>query len=104
MKKCKPNSWDQICGCSWADMSCPNSRELQSAQDSLRNPKPSFKFGDPVINIYASEINPQRNSFFVKKVIRKGVMNRGTWAECTDKKGKFWQVEWEAIRAPNENP
>ena len=42
----------------------------------------SFKFGDILINGWASEDNPSRYGIFVKKV-SKGY-------ELTDGKGKFW--------------
>jgi hypothetical protein len=43
-----------------------------------------FKFGDVIINGYASQCNPIRKGIFVKKV-SKGY-------ELTDGKGKFWVI------------
>jgi hypothetical protein len=40
------------------------------------------KFGDPVINLDASEENPTRYGFFVRVVRRTGRLNPGTWWEC----------------------
>lgn len=48
------------------------------------------RFGDRILNTAASESNPTRVGTFVRAVYNTGRMNKGTWWECTDEKGKFW--------------
>lgn len=41
----------------------------------------------------AGESNPTRIGMFVRVIRREGrVMNPGTWWECTDGRGEFWQI------------
>lgn len=56
-------------------------------RDGLKHPK----FGDRIRGIYASERNPQRDGYFVRVVHNTGRTNRGTYYECTDGRGNFWQ-------------
>jgi hypothetical protein len=49
----------------------------------------TFDFGDPVTNICAGENNSTKRGYFVR---------RGRdYIECTDKKGKFWNVDPETV-------
>jgi len=59
-------------------------------------------FGDKVINTAAGERNPLKHGFFVKVVRRKGRLNKGTWYECTDGRGRFWQVDPRSIELVRE--
>ena len=49
----------------------------------------NLRFGYPVTNVAASEDNPTRSAYFVRK--------RGLLVQCTNKKGKFWQVGIEVV-------
>ena len=51
-----------------------------------------MKFGDIVINHWASENNPIREVFVVGKKHRSGRVNPGPYLEVTDGKGKFWEI------------
>lgn len=55
------------------------------------------RFGEAILNKYASEDNPRKYCFFVRKIVRKGKMNPGVFAECTDRNGSFWWMDWEAM-------
>lgn len=57
----------------------------------------SFKFGDKVQNMCASDDNPQRTGLFVKSYTMKGVRNPGKYATMTNGSGKFWDIGFEAI-------
>lgn len=60
------------------------------------------KFGDRIRGIYAGESNPQRDGYFVRVIRRTGRMNHGTYYECTDGNGNFWQYPAEFTeRLPN---
>lgn len=61
-----------------------------------------FKFGEKLENKYASINNPIRIATFVKKVTRKGKINPGKFCVLTDKKGRFWEVDCEALRRASE--
>ena len=54
-------------------------------------PETRLRFGDRVTNTVAGDKNPHKHGIFVRYVVTKGRMNRGTWAECTDGDGIFWQ-------------
>jgi hypothetical protein len=54
--------------------------------------KPSLKFGDPVVNIYASENNPMKRGFFVRKGFSACRVNGGPWLEYTDGLGRFAKI------------
>lgn len=51
-----------------------------------------IKFGDPVTNICASDSNPRRLSYFIRRTGKKR-----QYAQCTDKKGKFWETGIDVI-------
>ncbi|WP_025593063.1 hypothetical protein [Agrobacterium tumefaciens] len=59
--------------------------------------KPNFKFGDRVINGWASKDNPQREAYFIRYVRVEGRVNSGAWAEVTDGKGKVWQQAYDRM-------
>lgn len=48
------------------------------------------RFGEAVRNTCASQDNPRRDGYFVRKVVRTGVLNRGSFYEVTDGSGHFW--------------
>lgn len=51
-------------------------------------------FGQAFENLKASESNPLRIGYFVRRVERRGrVMNAGIWWEMTDRKGEFWLTD-----------
>jgi len=52
-----------------------------------------IKFGEPVTNICAGEGNPMRHCYFVEYIRNNGQH----LAKCTDKKGKFWGIDFNAI-------
>ena len=54
-------------------------------------PETRLRFGDRVTNTVASDNNPQKHGTFVRYVVRRGQMNPGRWAECTDGDGTFWE-------------
>jgi hypothetical protein len=43
-----------------------------------------LSFGDAITNICAGDKNPHRHCYFVRR--------KKDTAECTDKKGKFWET------------
>lgn len=49
-----------------------------------------LKFGDPVIGISASDDNPHKRGYFVRRFYRQAVVNRGWTIEATDGNGDFW--------------
>ncbi len=52
-----------------------------------------FKFGDIVENGWASDANPTKRGYFVRKgTTPRGQLNSGPWIELTDGKGKFWRL------------
>ena len=52
------------------------------------------KFAQWVENTVASAKNPTRRGMFVRTIyVSRGRMNAGTWWECTDGHGEFWQVK-----------
>ena len=51
--------------------------------------KPAFKFGDAVTNIYASEDNPIKHGFFVRRGFNSSFMNHGPYVEYTNGIGIF---------------
>ncbi len=55
-------------------------------------PERKPKFGDVVINGWASDDNPQKQGYFVRKIKRTGKLNPGTFWELTDRDGKFWSA------------
>jgi hypothetical protein len=83
-----------------------------------------FKFGDPVINIAASDTNPIKRGFFVRygripqrnssnpnfeelrlrESYRYGRMNAGPYAEYTDGKGGFHKTSLDNLAAAPEQP
>jgi hypothetical protein len=70
----------QACTCGAGEM---------TAKALVRHPH----FGEHVHNISAGESNPRRDGIFVRVVRVTGKMNPGTWYECTDGKGSFWQSD-----------
>ena len=79
------------------DYSAGLEEELNGRIDPPSKPKP-LRFGDPVVNTSASDDNPQKRGFFVRRIHRSGRMNPGTFIEVTDKRGKFWTIKAEAIQ------
>lgn len=47
------------------------------------------KFGDPITNVCASDKNPHRLAYYVRK--------KGDLVQATDKKGKFWDTQKDVI-------
>lgn len=52
--------------------------------------KPDYKFGDIVINPFASDNNPHKIGFVVRIFNRQGRVNPGWAIELTDMNGDFW--------------
>lgn len=51
-------------------------------------------FGTRVLNVVAGDSNPRKFGFFVRvKRVPRGHMNPGTWWECTDGAGNFWDSD-----------
>jgi hypothetical protein len=48
-----------------------------------------LEFGAPVTNVCAGDINPRKRGYFVRRC--------KDYIECTDKKGKFWNVDPEVV-------
>jgi hypothetical protein len=72
--------------------------ELKSCGGSMSKIK-EFQFGDVFINPYASDNNPRKKGYFVKRIIRKkGMINPGLHYEFTDKKGDFWLISEEVLK------
>lgn len=63
----------------------------------------SPKFGDRMRGIHASESNPIRDGFYIKTVRRTGSMNKGTFYQLTNGKGKFWEYPAESVVFLDEN-
>ncbi len=62
---------------------------------------PHFIFGDKVQMIAASNSNPRKNGIFVRRGVRKGIVNPGTYAEVTDGRGDFWETSFDnLVRTP----
>jgi len=62
----------------------------------MKRKHPSF--GDRLRNTMAGESNPTRDGYFVRVVyVPRGRMNAGTWYECTDGNGRFWQSNPETL-------
>lgn len=57
-----------------------------------------FRFGDRVENISASDRNPTKYSYYIRRVHRKGFINPGKYIETTDGKGKLWLTCADSIR------
>lgn len=55
------------------------------------NPE-QFRFGDWIVNGWASVDNPWRLGRFVRLMRRTGKLNPGLWAELTDGLGLFWNI------------
>lgn len=51
-----------------------------------------YQFGDRVEVIAASEDNPTKYGYFVRRGYNSGRTNRGPFIELTDKNGKFWKT------------
>ena len=69
-------------------------REQEHKANALRiNAGRKPKFGDLMRNPWASERNPQRDGYFVRKRSQGGTFNPGEYYEFTDKNGKFWETE-----------
>lgn len=62
------------------------------------------KFGESVRNSSASERNPRRDCYFVRKVVRRGLVNPGVHYECTDGKGEFWLLPMVVVISRSELP
>ena len=56
-----------------------------------------MEFGQEFINPWASASNPQKVGYFVRKDHKPSGINRGTFYEFTDKKGKFWRMSEESV-------
>jgi hypothetical protein len=50
-----------------------------------------YKFGDIVINHWASNDNPHKRGVVVRTIRRDGRLNRGKWIQCTNMEGAFWE-------------
>ena len=50
------------------------------------------QFGDIVENGWASDGNPTKVMTYVRTIKTNGRVNRGTWWEVTDRRGKFCQI------------
>lgn len=62
-------------------------------------------FGEAVRNTCAAQSNPRRDGYFVRKVVRTGVLNRGSFYEVTDGAGHFWLLPVAVVaRAPTAAP
>ena len=64
----------------------------------------ALSFGDPVTNVCAGEGNPTRLGYFVEyqrknKQTAGGLPYAEHWAKCTDKKGRFWNVDIKVVFA-----
>lgn len=57
------------------------------------------KFGDAIVNQFASMDNPRRTAYFVRRGERTGRMNRGKYFELTDGNGDVWTMEESSLRA-----
>jgi hypothetical protein len=68
----------------------PQTEANASAQPSVV--APSVRFGDLIVNGWASESNPTRVGYFVREGRRTGRMNPGRYFEVTDGNGKFWEL------------
>jgi hypothetical protein len=73
------------------------------------------KFGERVVNVYASPENPRKVGLFVRSGrTPHGRMNAGPWWELTDGHGDFWRTSPEncvpyseaaasSVRRPSDN-
>jgi hypothetical protein len=66
-------------------------------------PSSEYKFGDRVESIAASERNPNKYGFFVRRGYNSAVVNRGSFIEITDGKGKFWRTEPDNVRLAQQH-
>jgi len=62
-------------------------------EEQAREPK----FGEWFRGIYASEDNPIRDGMYVRTIRRTGRLNRGTFYELTNLKGKFWEFPRDGV-------
>jgi hypothetical protein len=51
----------------------------------------TWKFGDVIMNGWASERNPQRFGYFVRRGTSNAFVNGGTYVELTDGRNNFWR-------------
>ena len=70
-------------------------------QESIERVK-TLSTGDKVTNICAGDRNPMLHCFFVEYKIKSRkskfhVVHREHLARCTDKKGKFWNIDIDVI-------
>lgn len=68
-------------------------REQAKKVNAGRTPK----FGDKMRNPWASEQNPTRDGYFVRKKHVTGNFNAGLWYEMTDGDGKFWECQGDTM-------
>lgn len=52
----------------------------------------NLKFGDLIENGWASDDNPTKRGYFVRRGINSGRVNSGPYIEVTDGRGKFWRL------------
>lgn len=79
--------------------------KMETRLDIFNKAKKRMKelsFGDPVTNVCAGDKNPQRHSYFAKLNIQShtnkfGITHKQYLANCTDRKGKFWNTDIEVI-------
>ena len=62
----------------------------------------AMQFGDPVTNVCAGSSSPLRHVYFVEYIVdtyvnRYGIEHSNYIAKCTDKKGKFLNIDIEVI-------
>lgn len=52
----------------------------------------NLRFGDLIENGWASDSNPTKRGYFVRRGINSGFVNRGPYIEVTNGSGKFWRL------------
>jgi len=78
--------------------------DLQARADIRSASKVRVKamdFGEPVTNVCAGDGNPRRFSYFVEYNVkshkRGGIKHNEYYANCTDRKGNFWNADIDVI-------
>lgn len=63
-----------------------------------------YQFGEGLEMIAASESNPIKYGYFVRRGFNSGRVNSGPFIEMTDAKGNFWKTPPDNVRRTKMQP
>lgn len=79
-----------------------NLQARKELNDQAKSRIREMVIGEPVTNVCAGDGNPQKHCYFVELKTRSrkngyGITHTESWARCTDKKGKFWDIDMKVV-------